>query len=736
MTLCSATKYSFTAAKLFPMSTCDISTRRDIYLRGPNIWTYRPVIEAWIQFDGFQALPAPKVLAAYERLIKAVPALIQPGPGIEATKDTPSVLAAGIWPPHLLEHLTLVLQQLAGMPGGFGQTRATSQPGLYKVVVRAWHENVTRQALAFARTLILNALEDQALEVKPMVDTLHDLRQRFCLGPSTACIVDAADDRDIPAIRLSSGNLLQLGYGVNQRRIWTAETDNTGAIAETISRDKDLTKSLLRACGVPVPVGRAVANVEDAWEAAVDLGLPVVVKPSDGNHGRGVFTNLSTKEEIERAYAVAIEEGSGVLVEQFIRGDEHRLLVVGGKLIAAAKGQDATVTGDGISSIRELIDTQLNADPRRGHEEDQPLNYVRLDSAVMLEIKRQGFGPDDVPPIGKTITIQRNGNVAFDCTEQVHPEVAAVACTAARIVGLDIAGIDLVAQDISKPLAAQQGAIVEVNAGPGLLMHLKPAQGKARQVGRDIVGYTFPPGDMARIPVTGITGTSGKTLTGKLLFKLLSLHGWKTGLACSEGLFVDHRRLHSGNCADHANGRRVLLNREVQAVIIENGCKQILTEGLAYERCEVGIITNVDWTQDLAAYEILDEQDLINIYRTQMDVVLPHGMAVLNAEDARVMALADYCDGKVTLFSSQAKLPALVNHVANGERAVFVEHGQLILAHGSVRRNLCTIASIPVTRQDTQREHITSVLAAAAAAWSLGVTPDLIEAGLIAFEWH
>lgn len=718
------------------MSTCDISTRPDIYLRGPNIWTYRPVIEAWIQFDGFQALPAPKVLAAYERLIKAVPALIQPGPGIEATKDTPSVLAAGIWPPHLLEHLTLVLQQLAGMPGGFGQTRATSQPGLYKVVVRAWHENVTRQALAFARALILNALEDQALEVKPMVDTLHDLRQRFCLGPSTACIVDAADDRDIPAIRLSSGNLLQLGYGVNQRRIWTAETDNTGAIAETISRDKDLTKSLLRACGVPVPVGREVANVEDAWEAAVDLGLPVVVKPSDGNHGRGVFTNLSTKEEIERAYAVAIEEGSGVLVEQFIRGDEHRLLVVGGKLIAAAKGQDATVTGDGISSIRELIDTQLNADPRRGHEEDQPLNYVRLDSAVMLEIKRQGFGPDDVPPIGKTITIQRNGNVAFDCTEQVHPEVAAVACTAARIVGLDIAGIDLVAQDISKPLAAQQGAIVEVNAGPGLLMHLKPAQGKARQVGRDIVGYTFPPGDMARIPVTGITGTSGKTLTGKLLFKLLSLHGWKTGLACSEGLFVDHRRLHSGNCADHANGRRVLLNREVQAVIIENGCKQILTEGLAYERCEVGIITNVDWTQDLAAYEILDEQDLINIYRTQMDVVLPHGMAVLNAEDARVMALADYCDGKVTLFSSQAKLPALVNHVANGERAVFVEHGQLILAHGSVRRNLCTITSIPVTRQDTHREHITSVLAAAAAAWSLGVTPDLIEAGLIAFEWH
>lgn len=727
-------KILFLQPNCFIMSTCDISTRRDIYLRGPNIWTYRPVIEAWIQFEGFQAIPATKMLAAYERLCKALPALVSPGPGIEASRDTPSSRQAGQWSPHLLEHVTLVLQQLAGMPGGFGQTRATSQPGLYKVIVRAWHETVTRQALSFARTLILNALSEQPLDVARMVETLHELRQRHCLGPSTACIVDAADDRDIPAIRLSSGNLLQLGYGVNQRRIWTAETDNTGAIAETISRDKDLTKSLLRSCGVPVPTGREVSGPEDAWEAAMDLGLPVVVKPSDGNHGRGVFTNLSTQEEIQRAYAVAIEEGSGVLVEQFIRGNEHRLLVVGGKLIAAARGQHATVTGDGAQSIRALIDTQLNADPRRGHEEDQPLNYVRLDSAVVLEIKRQGFEPDDIPPAGKEITIQRNGNVAFDCTEEVHPEVAAVACTAARIVGLDIAGIDLVAEDISRPLAEQQGAIVEVNAGPGLLMHLKPALGKARQVGRDIVGYTFPPGDMARVPVVGITGTNGKTLTGKLLFKLLSLHGLRTGMACSEGLFVDHRRLHAGNCADHANGRRVLLNREVQAAIIENGCKQILTEGLAYERCEVGIITNVDWTQDLADYEIQDETDLVNIYRTQMDVVLPQGMAVLNADDTRVMALAQYCDGAVTLFGTQAQLPALVTHVAHGGRAVFVDHGQLILSHGPVRRNLCTITSIPVTRQGTQSEHITSVLAAAAAAWSLGVTPELIEAGLIAFE--
>lgn len=719
---------------LFPMSTCDISTLRSIHLRGPNIWTYRPVIEAWIQFEGLQALPVATLMDAHERLVQSVPALVRPGPGIEASRDMHASISQGIWSPHLLEHLTLVLQQQAGMPGGFGQTRATSKPGLYKVVVRAWHEIVTRQALSFARTLILSAIDGQAADASDMIRTLHDLRLRHCLGPSTACIVDAADDRDIPAIRLSTGNLLQLGYGVNQRRIWTAETDNTGAIAETISRDKDLTKSLLQACGVPVPIGREVHSPVDAWEAAQDLGLPVVVKPSDGNHGRGVFTNLSTQDEINQAYSVAIEEGSSVIVERFIRGHEHRLLVVGGKLVAAAKGEHAIITGDGQHSIRTLIDSQLNADPRRGHEQDQPLNFVQLDSAVVLEIARQGLRPDDIPELGRDVTIQRNGNVAFDCTEEVHPDIAAIACTAARIVGLDIAGIDLVAQDISAPLATQQGAIVEVNAGPGLLMHLKPALGKARQVGKDIVGYTFPPGDMARVPVVGITGTSGKTLTGKLLFRLLSLHGWNAGLACSEGLFVHHRQLRAGNCADHANGRRVLVNREVQAVIIENGCKQILTEGLSYERCEVGIITNVDWTQDLDAYEIRDETELVNIYRTQMDVVLPHGMAVLNAEDVRVMKLSQFCDGAVTLFSTQANLDVLATHISTGQRAVFIDHGQLILAEGSLRINLCTIASIPTARTGNHPASLVSVLAAAASAWALGVSPELIEAGLISFE--
>lgn len=710
------------------------SIQRLVSLKGPNIWTYRPVIEAWLDFSAVASLPAHRLKETYTRLNTVLPALLSPGAGIEASKGFAKEVERGLWSPALAEHITLVLQQLAGMPGGFGETRATDTPNLYKVVVRAWHETVTREALHYALALISDAIDDTLPEIGPIIETLHALRIKYCLGPSTACIVDAADDRDIPAIRLSSGNLLQLGYGINQRRIWTAETDNTGAIAETISRDKDLTKSLLQACGVPVPQGQAVESAGQAWETAQEIGLPVVVKPSDGNHGRGVFTNLSTEAEVLAAYPVAEREGSGVLVERFIAGFEHRLLVVGGKLIAAAKGQYACIIGDGKQTIRALIEIQLNADPQRGREEDLPLNYIKLDSVVELEIARQGYSWESIPPAGTSIVIQRNGNVAIDCTEEVHPDIAATACTAARIVGLDIAGIDLVVQDISKPLIPQRGAIVEVNAGPGLLMHLKPAVGQARQVGRDIVGYTFPPGDMARVPVVGITGTYGKSMVGKLLYHLLCLHGWNTGLSTTEGLFVRGRKLHAGNSANHENARRVLLNREIQAVVLENGAKQILSEGLTYERCEVGIITNIDWNQNLSEYKIQTSQERSDVYRTQMDVVLPSGMAVLLADDPQLVALARYCDGKVTLFSKSAATPALVEHTAAGHRGVFMDHGQLVLADGVNRHNLCTMAEIACTEQARNHQQICNVLAAAAAAWALGVSTELIEAGLLGFD--
>ena len=716
------------------MKKRDILIQRIVTLRGPNIWTYRPVLEAWVDIGELEAFPSNKIPGFYERLTAWLPTLIEHrcSPGVRG--GFLMRLKEGTWPGHILEHVTLELQNLAGLPGGFGKARETSKVGVYKVVVRAWHEQVTHAALHEARDLVMAAIEDRPFDVDAAVETLRDLAQDLCLGPSTACIVDAADDRDIPAIRLNEGNLLQLGYGANQRRIWTAETDKTGAIAESISRDKDLTKSLLQACGVPVPVGRAVDNPEDAWEAAQDLGLPVVVKPVDGNHGRGVFTDLQTREEIEAAYAVAVEEGSGVLVEKFIRGNEHRLLIVGGKLAAASRGRPACVVGDGKHSVEELIELQINSDPRRGRTEDHPLNILRLDSAATIEIKKQGFSADSVVPIGKEVLIQRSGNVAFDCTDEVHPEVEAVAALAARIVGLDIAGIDLVAEDISRPLDQQDGAIVEVNAGPGLLMHLKPAEGKPRHVGRNIVEHLFPPGDIGRIPVVGITGTRGKTMIARLLHKLLGLHGWKTGVASSDGLMVDRRQLRKGNCANYDDAKRLLLNKDVQAVVVENDASQILTQGLAYERCEVGIVTDIAYSTDLIEHDVQDADALIKVYRTQVDVVLPTGSAVLNAEDARVVELAEYCDGTVIYFALDPAHPVVSGHLSEGKRAVIVENGVVVLAEAATRTPLCRLDQILMTAQGADQEQSRNVLAATAACWSLGLTPDLIHAGLVGFD--
>ena len=717
-------------------SKCKIVVEQIVKLLGPNSWTYRPVLEAWVDFATIERLSDAQKTESLSRLLDWLPGLARSHLNPEASTGLETTLTSGQWSANILEHVTLALQSLADLPGGFGETQKTSEPTLYKVVVRAWHPLVTSYALEAACALIEAAFNQTSYDIDATVEHLQDLRHKHCLGPSTACIVDAADDRDIPAIRLNTGNLLQLGYGMNQRRIWTAETDRTGAIAETISRDKDLTKSLLQACGVPVPNGQAVDSIQQAWEAAQDIGLPVVVKPSDGNHGRGVFTNLSTQKEIEQAYNVAVEEGSGVLVEQFILGQEHRLLVVGGKLVAAAKGEYAQVTGDGVHTIEALIDVQLNADPRRGHQEDQPLNYVRLDSAVRLEIARQGFEPQAVVPIGRQIVIQRNGNVAIDCTEQVHPEVAALACTAARIVGLDIAGIDLVALDISKPLRVQGGAIVEVNAGPGLLMHLKPAVGKARQVGRDIVAHSFAPGDMARVPVIGITGSQGKTMTGILLFRLLSLHGWRCGLASSAGLFVDKRLLHRGDCANFENARRVLMNREVQAAIIENGSRQLLTEGLAYERCEVGIITQIDWAENLSQYRVSTLAERLKIYRTQIDVVLPKGMAILNADDPSIAELARHCDGQITWISLSSHPTQLATYLAQAQRVVSIIEGTITLSQGAHTDALCPLTAIGGAEQAFDTTQAYNVLAAVAAAWALGLSPDLIQAGLLSFDPH
>lgn len=712
----------------------DIKFLRVTYLRGPNIWTYRPVIEAWVDIGDLEDAPSNTLPGFPERLAAWLPSLIEHRCGVGERGGFLARLREGTWAAHILEHVVIELQNLAGLQTGFGKARETGQRGIYKLAVRARNEQVGRAALAAGRELLLAAMEDRPYDVAAAVAGLRDLVDDYYLGPSTACIVDAAVARRIPWLRLNEGNLVQLGQGARQRRIWTAETECTSAIAEGIAGDKDLTKELLAACGVPVPAGRLADSPEDAWDAAEDIGLPVVVKPVDGNHGRGVSLDLRSRADVEAAWRLARAEGSEVLVERSVPGDEHRLLVVGGRLVAAAKGEVARVVGDGVSSIETLIDQQINSDPRRGSSEEFPLNRLRLDEdpAVVLELARQGLAPGAVPEAGRSVLIQRNGNVAHDCTDRVHPEVAALVASAARVVGLDIAGIDLVAEDISRPLAEQGGAIVEVNAGPGLLMHLKPASGQPRAVGPAIVDHLFPAGDDGRIPIVGICGSQGATRAARLLACWLILSGKRTGLACADGLYLDKRRVEAGDRTDWHSGQRLLINRGVQVAVLENGAATILREGLAYDRCQVGVVTGLDDPAGLTGYYIQSEEQVYNVLRTQVDVVREEGAAVLNAEDERVLDMARLCDGEVILYARDENLPALLRHRAAGGRVVCPRAGRLLFARGDVDEAL--IDRLVPAGSTVADQHLQAVLAAAAAAWALDVPLEVIRAGVEASE--
>lgn len=711
-----------------------------IPLHGPNIWTYRPVLEAWLDIGALEDSPSNTIPGFYERLIEWLPTLIEHRCGIGERGGFLQRVREGTWPGHILEHVTLELQTLAGMQGGFGKARSTNVRGVYKVVVRSRNEQVSRAALQAGRDLVMAAIENTPYDVTATVAQLREMVDSLCLGPSTACIVDAATERNIPSIRLTEGNLVQLGYGERQHRIWTAETDQTSAIAESISTDKDLTKRLLQSCGVPVPEGRIVDSPADAWDAAQDIGVPVVVKPSDGNHGRGVSTELMTREEVEAAFNLADDEGSEVIVERFVRGNEHRLLIVGGRLAAAARGESVSIVGDGQSTIRQLITSQINSDPRRGEAEEFPLDTILIDEqpAVGFEIARQGFTPNSVPFQDQPVVIQRNGNVAFDVTDLVHPEVAAAASLAARIVGLDIAGVDLVVEDISKPLAEQGGAIVEVNAGPGLLMHLKPAEGKPQLVGKAIVDHLFAKDETGRIPVVGITGSDGMALVAQIVSKLIHLNGQYVALTCKEGLYLNQRLVDKRDCANRVSAQKLLMNRMVQAAVIENSAMTILTEGLGYDRCQVGVVTNIHAEQHFGQYYLETHDQVYNVFRTQVDVVMSSGFAVLNADDPIVAQMAELCDGEVIFFTQDSKLEIIQSHLKQGGRAVLVEAEQIVLIKGNEKILLNHLKNIPLLAHKnepskTQTPLVEQILAAVGAAWSLNISPALISAGIETF---
>jgi cyanophycin synthetase len=630
----------------------EIQFLRITYLRGPNIWTYRPVLEAWVDIGALEEAPSNTIPGFYERLSGWLPSLIEHRCGVGERGGFLKRVKEGTWMAHVLEHVAIELQNLAGMQAGFGKARETSRYGIYKVAIRARNEKVGRAALLAGRDLVMAAIEDTPFDVTAAINDLRQTIDVHHLGPSTACIVQAAAERGIPVTRLNDGNLVQLGYGALQRRIWTAETERTSAIGESIAADKNLTKRLLQSCGIPVPEGEAVENADAAWAAAQDIGLPVVVKPNDGTHGRGVVLDLSHEEDVRAAFTVAEAEGGGVIVERFVRGREYRLLVVGDKLVAAAG--------------------------------------------------------------------QRNGNAAADITENVHPENAALAALAARVVGLDIAGVDIVAEDISRPLAEQEAVVIEVDAGPGLLTHLRPMSENTHPIGEAIITHLFPRAEQqGRVPIFGITGTEKTAAIAQRLAALLRLAGYRVGLACSDGLYFGHRQVDQRNAVNWAAGERLLMNRLIDIAVIESNAALILREGLAYDRCQIGIITDTSGWEALADDDILTPEQLCQVLRTQIDVVLPNGAAVLNAHDPRLVEMAPLCDGEVIFYATDAELAAITQHCANGGRAVVATGGQILLTHGD--------------RIAVLGNHSTpdlEILATVAAAWAFGVNATLIRFGI------
>ena len=716
-----------------PEGPLEIDVLRVTYLRGPNMWTYRSVLEALLDLGELENWPSNKQPGFIDRLLAVLPqvAAHHCSPGVAYGFE--QRLREGTWMGHILEHIIIELLELSGMEAGFGQTRETTQSGTYRMVFRVPDETVGRTALDAGLALLHAVINRQPFDIEPELAKIRKVIDEHYLGPSTAHIVASANQRKIPHIRLNKGSLVQLGYGALQKRIWTAETDLTSAIAEGIAGNKNMTKSLLKSCGIPVPEGEVVHSADEAWEAAQEIGVPVVVKPRDGNRGRGVMLNLSTQEEIESAYAVALAEDIDVIVERYIIGHEHRVLVVGGQVVAVARGESAWVTADGRSSIVQLVDAQINSDPRRGNADIHPLEtlHPKTNSVIQANLQRQGLTPDDIPEAGRRVLVAANGNHAIDCTDRIHPDVAHLCTLAARVVGLDIAGIDLVCADISQPLESQGGAVVEVNAGPSLLMHLRPAEGVPQPVGNAIVGHLFPEGQRGRIPIVGISGSVVTTAVARLVAWLMQLSGAQVGLACRDGLFVGPRRLENGNAAHWESGQRLLINRNVEAAVFEHDPITLLTEGLAYDRCWVGVVTDSEPVDGLDEQLMTEPEHRYKILRTQVDVVVETGVAVLNAADDTVLSMSALCDGEVILYAIDGQHPALLAHREAGKRIVCIRKGQIECASGSTVTHYFDLhANISPAARALPAEVL---LPAIAAAWALGLNDATIRTGLETF---
>jgi len=711
--------------------------------RGPNYWSYEPAIKLVVDLGILEHFPTNTLTGFTEALLEMLPGVGQHTCGTGKVGGFTHRLIEGTWVGHVAEHISLQLQREAGTEVGRGKTRGTGEPGRYHVVYSYAEESVGIAAGKLAVRLVNHLVKaERDFDFGAELERLILLAERAAFGPSTQAILDEAALRDIPSIRLNEQSLVQLGHGIHQQRIRATMTSLTGSLGVDIASDKKLTNRLLAATGVPVPRSEVVRDEDGAAAAAGRIGYPVAVKPLDGNHGRGVILNLVDGDGVRAGYRAARAEsrGGGVVVESFLTGNDYRCLVIGGVLRAVAQRVPAHVDGDGTHSITELVDL-TNADPRRGIGHEKVLTRIKVDEESIAYAREQGFELADVPPRGQRVYLKRTANmstggISIDRTEEAHPDNVEIAELAARVVGLDIAGIDLVCPDVSLPVRETGGGIVEVNAAPGFRMHTNPTEGEAQYVAKPVIDALFPPGAPSRIPIVAVTGSNGKTTTARMISHVMKGMGHKVGLTSTDGIYVDGRIVRKADASGPKSASMVLQNPTVDFAVFEVARGGILREGLGYQRNDVAVVLNVTGDH-LGLGGITSIRQLAEVKRVVVEAVPRDGVAVLNADDPLVAAMARHTSGSVIYFSMDPDHDRLKFQASRGRRAVTLEQGRngemIVLRQGRKSMSLVWTHLIPATFEGRARMNVQNALAATAAAWAAGAHLHDIRQGLRTF---
>ncbi|TAH43381.1 MAG: cyanophycin synthetase [Bacteroidetes bacterium] len=694
-------------------------------MRGPNYWSIRrhKLVVMKLDIQEMEELPSNKVPGFSERMEKMFPTMYahecsegHPGGFFKRVKD-------GTWMGHVVEHIALEIQTLAGMDCGFGRTRSTGQHGVYNVVFNYAEEKVGIFAAKSAVRIVEALIAGKEYDLAEDIQRMREMREDERLGPSTGSIVEEAIKRKIPWIRLNRNSLVQLGYGVNQRRIQATVASTTSSIAVEIACDKEETKNLLEAASVPVPRGRVVYDEEDLESALKRIGYPVVIKPVGGNHGRGATINITTWDEAVVALAAAKRISRGVIVERFITGYDHRLLVINYQFIAAAKRTPALVIGDGKNSIQQLVEI-VNKDPRRGYGHEKVLTAIKIDDTTLAILKEKGLTVDSILPDGEELHLKRTANLSTggtstDVTDIVHPYNVFMAERIARIIGLDICGIDIMTPDIREPMHENGGAVLEVNAGPGFRMHIAPIEGLPRNVAEPVIDMLYPPGSTYRIPIIAVSGTNGKTTTTRLIAHMVKTVGFKVGFTTTDGIYIQNRMVEQGDCTGPVSAEFVLKDPTVNFAVLECARGGILKAGLGFHNCDVGIVTNVA-ADHLGLKDINTIEEMARVKSVVPESVLPEGYAILNADDDLVYDMRRNISAKIALFSLDENNPRIIKHCENGGIAAIVENGYITICKGTWKIRVDKVLNIPLTFSGKAVFMIQNVLPAVLAGFVQG----------------